>query len=191
MQDDRKIYLDEPIIIKGIKIHHTQHGLQHLIDHYTHLLQNPPSDKVRSKEVTAHMQLLVENWKQHLQLMKTNLIEQIAQVAHEVNKAFCESIGDHSQPEWDDAPEWQKQSAISGVSFHLSWPDAKLSDSHSNWMKQKEADGWKYGPVKNPETKEHPCILPYDQLPVEQRSKDFLFKQIVHSVFTQMDRLTR
>lgn len=106
----------------------------------------------------------------------------IAQVAHDVNRAFCQSIGDSSQPTWEDAPEWQKASALNGVDFHLNNPEADPSQSHENWLKQKEAEGWKYGPVKNPETREHPCYLPYDQLPVEQRSKDYLFKQVVNSL---------
>lgn len=109
-------------------------------------------------------------------------IEQIAQVAHEVNKAYCEALGDSSQPSWDDAPDWQKSSAVKGVEFHLENPDASPSASHESWMAQKTEEGWKYGPVKNPETKEHPCYVPYDQLPVEQRAKDFLFRQIIHSL---------
>ncbi len=106
----------------------------------------------------------------------------IAQVAHEMNKAFCESIGDESQPSWEDAPEWQKTSAINGVKFHLDNPDASPSASHDSWLAEKEKDGWKYGAVKNPETKEHPCIVDYFDLPVEQRSKDYIFRQVVHSL---------
>ena len=109
-------------------------------------------------------------------------IKEIAQVAHELNKAYCESIGDNSQPAWDDAPDWQKSSAVYGVNFHLLNPDASPSASHDSWFEQKEKDGWKYGPVKNPETKEHPCFVPYDQLPAEQKSKDYIFKQVVHSL---------
>lgn len=108
--------------------------------------------------------------------------QNIAQVAHEINKAYCESIGDTSQPTWEDAPEWQKSSAINGVQFHLDNPDANPSASHESWLKQKTEEGWKYGPVKNHETKEHPCFVPYDELPVEQRSKDYLFKQVIHSL---------
>lgn len=108
--------------------------------------------------------------------------ENIAQVAHEINKAYCESLGDHSQPSWEDAPEWQKSSAINGVQFHLDNPDAPPSASHDSWLKQKTEEGWKYGAVKNPETKEHPCFVPYNELPTEQKSKDFLFKQVIHSL---------
>jgi len=109
-------------------------------------------------------------------------ITQIAQIAHEINKAFCESVGDNSQSEWTDAPEWQKISAIAGVNFHLQNPNASPSASHDSWLKKKQEDGWKYGPIKDADKKEHPCFIPYDELPIEQRSKDFLFKQVVHSL---------
>ncbi len=108
--------------------------------------------------------------------------ENVAQIAHEINKAYCESIGDNSQPSWENAPEWQKSSAINVVQFHLDNPEAPPSASHDSWLKQKTEEGWKYGAVKNPETKEHPCFVPYEELPVEQKSKDFLFKQVIHSL---------
>lgn len=107
---------------------------------------------------------------------------QIAQVAHELNKAYCASIGDNSQPSWEDAPEWQKSSAINGVQFHIDNPDATPENSHESWLKQKTEEGWKYGPVKNPETKEHPCFVPYAQLPAEQKAKDYIFRQCIHSL---------
>jgi len=108
-------------------------------------------------------------------------VEQIAKTCHEVNRAFCESIGDNSQPTWGDAPEWQKQSAMNGVSFHMTNPESKPSDSHENWTKEKEADGWVFGEIKDPEKKEHPCMVPYNQLPKEQQTKDALFIAVVRS----------
>jgi hypothetical protein len=57
------------------------------------------------------------------------------------------------------------------------------SASHENWMKQKEADGWKYGAVKNAETKEHPCYVAYSELPPEQRVKDYIFCSIVEAFY--------
>jgi hypothetical protein len=113
--------------------------------------------------------------------------EDIAQVAHELNKAYCESIGDHSQPTWDDAPEWQRSSAINGVQFHLDNPAASPSASHDSWLKQKQEEGRKYGEVKNPEKREHPCFVPYEQLPVAQKAKDFIFRQTVHSLKRFLD----
>ena len=109
-------------------------------------------------------------------------VERIAKVAHEVNKAYCEALGDDSQPTWDNASSWQKTSAVIGVQFHMENPEAKPSNSHESWLKEKEADGWKYGEVKDAEKKEHPCFVPYEELPVEQKAKDYIFRQIIHSL---------
>lgn len=109
-------------------------------------------------------------------------VEQIAKVCHEANRAYCENIGDNSQPTWENAPDWQKKSAVTGVQYHLDNPNSKPEDSHNSWLKEKEADGWKYGEVKNPETKEHPCYVPYEQLPVEQQKKDYLFLGVVRAL---------
>lgn len=108
--------------------------------------------------------------------------EQIAKVSHNINRAYCQSIGDDSQPTWEDAAEWQKKSAILGVQFHKDNPDASPSASHEAWLEEKRKDGWKYGPVKDPVKKEHPCFLPYDGLPVRQKSKDYLFREVVHQL---------
>jgi RyR domain len=111
----------------------------------------------------------------------------IAQAAHEINKAYCDALGDNSQPVWEEAPEWQKESAIKGVEFHLANPEASPSASHESWMAQKTEEGWKFGPIKDAEKKEHPCYVSYEELPVEQRAKDYLFKQIVHSLKQHLD----
>lgn len=107
-------------------------------------------------------------------------IEDIAKVCHETNRAYCAGIGDNSQLLWEQSPDWQRQSAINGVRFHLDNPNAGPSGSHENWMREKIAAGWKYGPKKDPAYMEHPCIVPYEQLPKEQRIKDALFVGIVH-----------
>jgi hypothetical protein len=112
--------------------------------------------------------------------MEEDVIVQIAKVCHQANKAYCETLGDTSQPDWKDAPEWQKESAIKGVKFHLDNPDTSTpADSHTSWLEEKKATGWKYGPVKDAAKKEHPCFVPYSQLPPEQRVKDWLFMGIV------------
>lgn len=107
-------------------------------------------------------------------------VEDIAKVCHNVNKAYCESNGDMSQPLWEDAPDWQRESAIQGVNFHLE-NDVTPEMSHENWLKGKVEQGWVYGKTKDPELKTHPCIMRYDELPKYQRTKDLLFKSVVDS----------
>ncbi len=107
---------------------------------------------------------------------------EIAKVCHEVNRAYCEALGDMSQPLWEEAPDWQVRSAINGVEFHRDNPLAGPDHSHNEWLREKREAGWKFGPVKNPEKKEHPCFVPFDDLPAEQKAKDYIFRAIVHAL---------
>jgi hypothetical protein len=113
--------------------------------------------------------------------------KQIAMICHEANRAYCKTIGDYTQLRWEEAPLWQRQSAIDGVAFHLAellqGNTPSPAASHENWLKEKRAEGWKHGPVKNPETKEHPCCVPYEYLPLEQRRKDYIFAGICKAFF--------
>ena len=108
--------------------------------------------------------------------------ELIARVAHDVNRAYCQSLGDNSQPKWNDAPQWQKDSALLGVELHLNNPNAGPQASHESWMKQKIEDGWAWGPEKDAELKTHPCLVEFAELPKEQQAKDFLFRGVVHAL---------
>jgi hypothetical protein len=105
--------------------------------------------------------------------------EKIAEVCHEANRAYCRTIGDNTQAAWAEAPEWQRESARKGVVFNLAHPEAPASASHDSWLDEKRRTGWSYGPDKDPERKRHPCFVPYEALPPEQRHKDALFKATV------------
>ena len=113
--------------------------------------------------------------------MNQSQIEQTARVCHEANRAFCESIGDQSQKPWVEAADWQRDSAVKGVSFALDHPNAGPSAQHDAWFRDKIAQGWVYGDVKDSEKKTHPCLVPYDLLPTDQKIKDHLFQAIVQA----------
>ncbi len=114
--------------------------------------------------------------------MIVDKIERIAKECHQLNKVYCETIGDFNQPEWEEAPLWMKESVINGVKLHLEAPNTTPEDSHINWMKEKIDNGWKYGKEKDPEKKEHPNLVPYYELPLEQKVKDHLFKHMVETI---------
>lgn len=103
----------------------------------------------------------------------------IARMCHEANRGLCISMGDTSQKPWEDAPEWQRESAIAGVQFCMANPDAPPSANHDAWSAHKIAEGWKLGAVKDEQAKTHPCLVSFDRLPPEQRVKDVVFKAIV------------
>jgi hypothetical protein len=108
--------------------------------------------------------------------------EQIAYVCHSANKAWCDLHGDFSQKRWEDAEEWQRQSAIAGVKFRLENPGASPKMQHEAWRQAKAADGWVYGEEKDAEKKTHPCMVPYAELPEFQRRKDALFAAICNAL---------
>lgn len=103
-----------------------------------------------------------------------------AMAAHEANRTYCRALGDLTQVPWDDAPEWQQTSALCGVDgvFAGNGPGA----SHESWLAEKVATGWTFGPVKDAEKKEHPCMVPFTELPFDQQQKDHIFVQTVHTM---------
>jgi RyR domain len=107
---------------------------------------------------------------------------EIARVCHEANVALCRGLGEDTSGHWDEAPQWQRDSSISGVRFALANPDAGDSAQHDAWMSDKIKDGWIYGEVKDAEAKTHPCIVPFEQLPPHQQAKDRLFRAIVKAL---------
>lgn len=60
--------------------------------------------------------------------------------------------------------------------IELSAELQKLSEDlarnvHEVWSANRRTDGWTYGPVRDDEKKQHPCLVPYDELP--EREKDY------------------
>ena len=44
--------------------------------------------------------------------------------------------------------------------------------THDNWVRQRLADGWVHGQHRDDLLKEHPCIVPYDDLPESEKEYD-------------------
>lgn len=111
---------------------------------------------------------------------KKRITEAAARAAHEANRAWCLAHDDTSQLSWDEAPEWQRSSCLKGVEGIVEGNGPR--ESHIGWLKEKEATGWVYGPVKDPVAKTHPCCVPYEDLPEAQKMKDSIFVSVVRAV---------
>ncbi len=132
---------------------------------------NPPApDPVLTEELDKLEQIQIERE------------EKIAKICHRVNRAYCQSLKDDSQPSWENAPDWQKRTMVNGVRFHLDNLDATAAAGHDKWMDEKRKEGWTYGAIKNVELKQHPCFLKFDDIPTEFKAKDFIFKTLVNSL---------
>lgn len=110
------------------------------------------------------------------------IIIHIAAVCHEANRMWCFANGDTSQKPWEEAEQWQRDSAIKGVEFRMANPDAGHDAQHIAWMEEKLRDGWVYGEKKDTEAKTHPCLIPFENLPLFQQQKDALFCAIVDAL---------
>jgi hypothetical protein len=107
----------------------------------------------------------------------------IAHVCHEANRALQIEQADPTipiSPLWEDLDEETRLSAVSGVQGVLDGNTPE--QSHEGWTKFKLEHGWVLGPVKDETKKEHPLLVPYDELPESQKIKDSLFCGVVQAL---------
>ena len=75
-------------------------------------------------------------------------------------------------PQW----EWARANYVSterlrhGMMLRdANGPGLPYDAARNMWLRQMEADGWRYGPVGSVENKEHPWMIPYEDLPVDEK----------------------
>jgi hypothetical protein len=54
----------------------------------------------------------------------------------------------------------------------LRLTEALARNAHEVWARQRLADGWRYGASRDDVRKEHPCLVPYDDLPESEKQYD-------------------
>ena len=45
-------------------------------------------------------------------------------------------------------------------------------NTHEVWAQGRIEEGWTWGPVRNDELKKHPCLIPYEELPENEKDYD-------------------
>lgn len=45
-------------------------------------------------------------------------------------------------------------------------------NTHENWARQRMEDGWRYGPHRDDDRKEHPSLVPYEELSESEKEYD-------------------
>lgn len=63
------------------------------------------------------------------------------------------------------------------VANEVKLPDPDLlealsRDVHRAWMQARLASGWRWGPARNDDRKEHPSMVPYDELDEDEKEID-------------------
>lgn len=107
-------------------------------------------------------------------------VEQVARTCHQALKTYSESIAEYHLSNWGDASERYRELMCIAVEIHLAG-DFDAEVTHSSWVEEQLNQGWSYGPVRDVKKKQHPCIVPFNQLPREQQLKGQIFRNIVHA----------
>lgn len=110
------------------------------------------------------------------------LISRIAAATHGAVREWNRTKGETDQVDWDVTPSDIKRSAIDGVRYALG--DAAITPemSHRRWVDRKLAEGWKRGMIRSHQGKTHPNLVPWNELPPDERVKDALFIAIVRAI---------
>ena len=66
---------------------------------------------------------------------------------------------------------------IDTTAIELSHEILKLTEhlaenAHDIWAAQRLSEGWTYGPERNDQQKQHPCLIPYADLPDSEKQYD-------------------
>lgn len=54
----------------------------------------------------------------------------------------------------------------------LALAELLAKNTHDVWALERMAQGWRYGARRDDEAKEHPCLVPYEQLPESEKVYD-------------------
>lgn len=113
-------------------------------------------------------------------------VEFVCKLVHQVNDAYRVLIGESPKGDWDTLEDGVKDSTRKGVAFILSNPESTPKEIHDKWVSERTCEGWSFGQVMDETAKTHPCLTPYEELPVEHRIKDHLFGNTVKSVLNAL-----
>ena len=69
-------------------------------------------------------------------------------------------------------PEPIDTSGVTLTDGILELTELLARNAHDIWGRQRLSDGWRNGPKRDDEAKEHPCLVPYEELPESEKEYD-------------------
>ena len=110
--------------------------------------------------------------------------EKIAKIVYEATRLEAKWSKRSIVPEkWDNRDNKFKEQFIDIIDKYLLQEDLPTpEEAHNSWVQSYLDMGWKYGKKRDIEKKTHPDILPFYQLPKDERDKDAIFLVVVWAV---------
>jgi len=113
-----------------------------------------------------------------------NNIERIAEILYEATRREAEWSQRSIVPEaWNDRDDAFRKQFVQVIQNYLTMDKLPTpEEAHDSWVKAYTDMGWVYGPERDPVKKTHPDMVPFDQLPKDERDKDAIFLALIYAV---------
>jgi hypothetical protein len=93
---------------------------------------------------------------------------------------------------WEDRDDMFKKQMVDVVRKYIESDKlASPEEAHDSWMKAYLNMGWKYGEGRDTEKKTHPDLVPFYELPKDERDKDAIFLSLVWLVKSLLNSVVR
>jgi len=113
-----------------------------------------------------------------------NTIERIAEILYEATRREAEWSQRSIVPEaWNDRDDAFRRQFVQVIQNYLTMDKLPTpEEAHDSWVQAYTDMGWVYGPERDPVKKTHPDMVPFDQLPKDERDKDAIFLALIYAV---------
>jgi len=107
---------------------------------------------------------------------------QIARIAHEANRVYCQMTGSKSRQKWEKLSADDHHFLADGVTWVMENLDCTPEEVHNQWVKSMLAAGWTHGGVVDRIVRTHTNLRPFDQLIEREQLKDHLYLGVVKAM---------
>ena len=107
--------------------------------------------------------------------------QQISKLIYEATRLEAEWSERRIVPEpWDERDEKFRNQFVEVIKKYFQQEKLPTpEEAHNSWWEAYKKMGWKYGEKRDPEKKTHPDMVPYDELPQDEKEKDAIFLAFV------------
>ncbi|SDG85916.1 RyR domain-containing protein [Pseudomonas flavescens] len=105
----------------------------------------------------------------------------IAGIAHAILSSLKRLAGEEVIA-WADTEESYQQGLVAGVTAYVADPELTPEAEHKAWLEARVADGWTHGSAFDAGPKNHPLILPFEELPQDHKNMAVVLHATVHAL---------
>lgn len=124
--------------------------------------------------------LALEDIEKIMNEISLDKIEIIAKWIYEATRIEAKWSERRIVPEqWEDRGQAFREQFIRVLKKYFEEELPTPEEAHDSWMDAYIKMGWKYGAMRDPVRRTHPDMVPFDDLPKDERDKDAIFLSFV------------